>query len=136
MDKKQLHIAAGIILNADCSEIYITQRAAKAHKGGYWEFAGGKVEQGETAEQAVIRELEEEVGIVATRLEAFISLAHDYPDKALRFDFYLVKAFDGEPFGKEGQPGRWAKIAQLDDYPFPEANDAVLEKIRKAFGEV
>ncbi|WP_028023083.1 8-oxo-dGTP diphosphatase MutT [Enterovibrio calviensis] len=134
MEKKQIHIAAGIILSADCSEIYITQRAAKAHQGGFWEFAGGKVEAGETPEQAVTRELDEEVGIVATTLEAFTSLAHDYPDKALQFDFYLVKAFNGEPFGKEGQPGRWVKIAELGNYPFPEANDAVLDKIKKVLG--
>ncbi|OEE57906.1 7,8-dihydro-8-oxoguanine-triphosphatase [Enterovibrio norvegicus FF-33] len=133
MDKKRIHIAAGIILNPDYSQIFITQRPAKAHKGGFWEFAGGQVEHGETAEQAVIRELEEEVGITATVVEAFMSMTHDYPDKALTFDFFLIKAFDGVPYGKEGQPGQWVEILALSGFEFPEANSPVLAKIQEMF---
>ncbi|GAL06486.1 mutator mutT protein [Photobacterium aphoticum] len=96
MDKKQVWISAGIILNAAQDKVFITRRAATAHKGGFWEFAGGKVESGETAEQAVIRELHEEVGIEATALEHFMALEHDYPEKALKFDFFLITAFTGE----------------------------------------
>lgn len=129
MEKKQVWISAGIILNPAQDKVFITQRAAKAHKGGFWEFAGGKVECGETAEQAVIRELYEEVGIVATALEHFIGITHDYSEKALMLDFFLVTAFEGEAFGKEGQPGEWVALSQLRDYAFPEANDAVLEKL-------
>lgn len=88
MEKKQVWISAGIILNTQQDEVFITRRAAKAHQGGFWEFAGGKVESGETAEQAVIRELDEEVGIHATELEHFIALEHDYPEKSLKFDFF------------------------------------------------
>ncbi|MGF1680689.1 8-oxo-dGTP diphosphatase MutT [Photobacterium minamisatsumaniensis] len=129
MEKKQIWISAGIILNAEQDQVFITQRAAKAHKGGFWEFAGGKVEAGETAEQAVIRELQEEVGIHATALEHFMALEHDYPEKALKFDFYLVKAFEGEAFGKEGQPGEWVALSALSEYAFPEANNVVLQKL-------
>lgn len=134
MEKKRIHIAAGIILNNNADKIFITQRPAKAHKGGFWEFAGGKVEEGESAQDAVCRELEEEVGITATGIEPFISLVHDYPDKALAFDFFLVKAFDGEPYGKEGQVGKWVAVSELGGYTFPEANDPVLEKIREVLG--
>ncbi|WP_407331446.1 8-oxo-dGTP diphosphatase MutT [Enterovibrio sp. 27052020O] len=134
MDKKRIHIAVGIILNPDRSQIFITQRPAKAHKGGFWEFAGGQVEHGETAEQAVIRELEEEVGIAATDIEAFMSMTHDYPDKALTFDFFLIKAFDGVPYGKEGQPGQWVAISALPNFTFPEANEPVLAKIVDVLG--
>ncbi|MGF1758451.1 8-oxo-dGTP diphosphatase MutT [Photobacterium sagamiensis] len=129
MDKKRIWISAGIILNPDHDQVFITRRAAKAHQGGFWEFAGGKVEAGETAEQAVVRELFEEVGINATELEHFIALEHDFPDKALKFDFYLVKAFNGEAYGKEGQPGEWVKLTDLTRYAFPDANDAVLAKL-------
>ncbi|MGR5152715.1 8-oxo-dGTP diphosphatase MutT [Photobacterium swingsii] len=131
MDKKQLWISAGIILNAQQDKVFITQRAAKAHKGGFWEFAGGKVELNETAEQAVIRELHEEVGIDVTELEHFLSLAHDYPEKSLKFDFYLVTAFTGEAYGKEGQPGKWVSIEALAPSDFPEANGAVLDKLQQ-----
>ncbi|MGR5148635.1 8-oxo-dGTP diphosphatase MutT [Photobacterium alginatilyticum] len=129
MEKKQVWISAGIILNAQQDEVFITRRAAKAHKGGFWEFAGGKVERGETAEQAVIRELDEEVGIRATELEHFMALEHDYPEKSLKFDFFLIKAFEGEAYGKEGQPGEWVKLTCLRDYAFPEANEVVLDKL-------
>ncbi|KLV06226.1 7,8-dihydro-8-oxoguanine-triphosphatase [Photobacterium aquae] len=128
-NKKQVWISAGIIFNVTQDKVFITRRAASAHKGGFWEFAGGKVEQDETAEQAVIRELHEEVGIEATELEHFMALEHDYPDKALKFDFFLVKAFEGEAFGKEGQPGEWVALERLHEYAFPEANDVVLEKL-------
>ncbi|KXF80083.1 8-oxo-dGTP diphosphatase MutT [Enterovibrio coralii] len=130
-DVKRIHIAAGIILNPTKDEIYITQRAAKAHKGGFWEFAGGQVEAGETAEAAVVRELDEEVGIAAKTVEHFISFSHDYPEKSLTFDFFLVSAFEGEPFGKEGQPGRWVGIDTLGEYEFPEANAPVLVKLKE-----
>ncbi|MHA6604413.1 8-oxo-dGTP diphosphatase MutT [Photobacterium damselae] len=128
-DKKRVWIAAGIILNPTGDKIFITRRAANAHQGGFWEFAGGKVEANETAEQAVIRELQEEVGITATHIEPFIALEHDYPDKALTFDFFVIRQFSGEAFGKEGQSGQWVAISELKDYPFPTANDVVLEKI-------
>lgn len=126
---KRTHIAAGIILNQDQDQIYITRRAAKAHQGGFWEFPGGKVEKGESAKQAVVRELEEEVGIQATTIYRYLSLNHDYPDKTLTFDFFIVSGFDGEPYGKEGQPGEWVNITGLAEYPFPEANEAVLKKL-------
>ncbi|MBV1840248.1 8-oxo-dGTP diphosphatase MutT [Photobacterium ganghwense] len=129
MDKKRVWISAGIILNDSKDSVFITRRPAKAHKGGFWEFAGGKVEQGETAGQAVIRELHEEVGIEATALEHFMALEHDYPEKALKFDFFLVTAFEGEAFGKEGQPGEWVALSNLRDYTFPEANEVVLDKL-------
>lgn len=129
MDKKRVWISAGIILNSSHEKVFITQRAAKAHQGGLWEFAGGKVELGETAEQAVIRELDEEVGIQATEVEHLMKLEHDYPDKALEFDFFLIRSFNGEPFGKEGQPGQWVRVEELVDYPFPAANVPVLERL-------
>lgn len=134
MPKKRIWIAAGIILNPAQDQIFITRRHANAHQGGLWEFAGGKVETNETAEQAVIRELNEEVGIQVTALAPLISLAHDYPDKALQFDFFAITAFTGEARGNEGQAGLWVAINELNLYPFPEANAAVLAKIVEVYG--
>ncbi|PSU69552.1 8-oxo-dGTP diphosphatase MutT [Photobacterium phosphoreum] len=134
MTKKRIWIAAGIILSPAQDRIFITRRHTNAHQGGLWEFAGGKVETNETAEQAVIRELDEEVGIQVTALAPLISLAHDYPDKALQFDFFAITAFTGEARGNEGQAGLWVAINELEHYPFPEANAAVLAKIVEVYG--
>ncbi|MGV2987348.1 8-oxo-dGTP diphosphatase MutT [Vibrio sp. E150_011] len=126
---KRLHIVAGIIFNTDKSEVYITKRPDKAHQGGFWEFPGGKVESSESAEAAIKRELFEEIDIQVTEIALFEHLLHDYADKSLAFDFFEINAFNREPFGKEGQQGRWVEIATLNDYAFPDANIPILNKV-------
>lgn len=129
---KRLHIAAAVILNAEKDQVFITKRADKAHKGGLWEFPGGKVEAGETAEQAIVRELFEEVDIRVTELSHLQALQHDYPEKSLNFDFFTVTAFDNQPYGKEGQRGEWVAISELHHYDFPEANIPVLNRVQES----
>ncbi|NMU53465.1 NUDIX domain-containing protein, partial [Vibrio parahaemolyticus] len=68
---KRIHIVAAIIFNQDKSKIFITKRPDDKHKGGFWEFPGGKVESGESIEHALARELEEEVGIEVTEQALF-----------------------------------------------------------------
>jgi len=126
---KRLHIVAAIIFNAEKDKIFITKRAKEAHQGGLWEFPGGKVENNESAQQGLIRELYEEVGIVVTELSLFEHLNYDYPDKSLEFDFFTVTQFQHEPFGKEGQLGEWVKVKSLVDYEFPKANVPIVSKI-------
>lgn len=130
---KRIHIVAGIIFNSDKSQIFITKRPSDKHKGGFWEFPGGKVEVGESIEQALIRELHEEIGIESTQLAPYVHLEYDYPDKSLKFDFMTVTEFDHQPYGKEGQEGRWIDVAELVNYTFPEANVPVLEQVLKEF---
>ncbi|MBD1576873.1 8-oxo-dGTP diphosphatase MutT [Vibrio sp. S11_S32] len=130
----RLHIVAAIIFNQQQDQIFITKRPAKLHKGGYWEFPGGKVESGETAGQGLIRELYEEIDIEVTALSLFEHLDHDYPEKKLTFDFFSVTAFSGKPYGKEGQEGKWVKIEDLVDYQFPEANQPIVEKLLATLG--
>ncbi|MDC5807649.1 8-oxo-dGTP diphosphatase MutT [Vibrio europaeus] len=130
---KRIHIVAGIIFNQDKSQVFITKRPDDKHKGGFWEFPGGKVEQGETIEQAMVRELEEEIGITTTEQALFEHLEFDYPDKSLKFDFMTVTQFEGQPYGKEGQQGEWTAIADLSNYAFPEANVPILERVIKEF---
>ncbi|WP_394248901.1 8-oxo-dGTP diphosphatase MutT [Vibrio profundi] len=130
---KRIHIVAGIIFNSDKSQVFITKRPDHLHKGGFWEFPGGKVELGETVEQAMIRELDEEIGISVTEQNVFENLKHDYPDKSLEFDFMLVTAFGSEPYGKEGQDGLWVPVSDLVDYTFPEANRPIVERVIKEF---
>jgi len=130
---KRIHIVAAVIFNQDKSKIFITKRPDDKHKGGYWEFPGGKVELGESVEHAMVRELEEEIGIQVTQQSLFEHLEYDYPDKSLKFDFILVTDFDGEPYGREGQQGMWVSIEQLKAFEFPEANVPILQRVIKEF---
>ncbi|EOX4904753.1 8-oxo-dGTP diphosphatase MutT [Vibrio alginolyticus] len=130
---KRIHIVAAIIFNQDKSKIFITKRPDDKHKGGFWEFPGGKVESGESIEHALARELEEEVGIEVTEQALFEHLEYDYPDKSLKFDFITVSKFSNEPYGREGQEGSWVEIRELGNYAFPEANVPILERVVKEF---
>ena len=125
---KILQISVGIIRNAE-GEIYITQRAADAHMAHKWEFPGGKIEAQESPEQAVIRELQEEVGITATSLHQFDKLEYQFPDRHITLWFWLVDGWEGEPWDKEGQPGRWVAQRDLVAGEFPPANAPVIEKL-------
>lgn len=130
---KRIHIVAAIIFNQDKSQIFITKRPDDKHKGGFWEFPGGKVEPDESVEQAMIRELDEEIGIRVTEQTLFEHLEFDYPDKSLKFDFILVTAFENEPYGKEGQEGLWVDVGNLPEYAFPEANVPILDRVVQEF---
>ncbi|AHM75745.1 8-oxo-dGTP diphosphatase MutT [Yersinia hibernica] len=123
---KHLHIAVGIIRNSQ-QEIFITQRAADSHMAGFWEFPGGKVEQGETAEIALKRELLEETGIAVKEAVLLKVLEHTFTDRIVTLSFYMVETWDGEPFGREGQPMRWVSQSNLVAEEFPPANKSIIE---------
>ena len=125
---KKLQIAVGIIRNPQ-GEIFITQRAADAHMANKLEFPGGKIESDETPEQALIRELQEEVGITVTTSSLFDKLEYQFPDRHITLWFFLVESWQGEPWGKEGQPGRWIAQQDLAVDEFPPANAPIIEKL-------
>ena len=131
---KNIRIAAGIIRNS-AGDIFITQRAADGHMAGKSEFPGGKIETGETPEQALVRELQEEVGITATRYELFQTLEHTFDDRHIAFWFFMVEDWEGTPWGKEGQAGRWVAQAALDSDAFPPANAPVIARLLASAGQ-
>lgn len=124
-----IHVAAAVIVNAR-GEVLISRRHAQAHQGGLWEFPGGKVEAGETALQALRRELHEELGIDLRSARPLIRIPHDYPDKSVLLDVWQVTAFDGEAHGREGQPVQWVPPRRLRDFAFPAANQPIIAAAR------
>ena len=124
---KRVYVAAGIVLKGD--EVLICRRPEHLHQGGKWEFPGGKVESGETANQALIRELKEEVNIDAQPTDIFETISFDYPDKQVLLEFILVPSFTGSAEGLEGQEVKWVKKSALVDYEFPAANQVIVKKL-------
>ncbi|WP_027853266.1 Nudix family hydrolase [Marinobacterium litorale] len=123
--RKRVHVAAAVIRNPQ-GRILIAKRADHQHQGGLWEFPGGKVEPEEPVEQALSRELEEELGIAVRQARPLIRIAHDYSDKSVLLDVWLVSGFAGEARGCEGQPIEWVVPSDLDRYPFPAANHPII----------
>ena len=126
---KVLDVAVAVVFNR-AGEVLIAQRPGHVHLGGLWEFPGGKVEANEGVDQALRRELLEEVGVDAAPSAPLISLRHDYPDRSVRLHVRIVRSFRGEARGLEGQPVRWVPLSELDRYPFPEANLAIIHALK------
>jgi len=122
---KSLQIAVGVVKNAD-GKILIALRDLALHQGGLWEFPGGKIEAGETSEQALIRELKEEVDITVITATPLITVNHQYPDLAVRLQVFLVENFSGIAKSAEGQPIQWIKPCELANYTFPAANRPII----------
>lgn len=122
-----VHVAVAVIINQD-DEFLITKRSADQHQGNKWEFPGGKVENNETSQEALYREIREELGIEIQSALHITDIIHDYADdnKKVQLDVYQVKSWLGEPQGLEGQPIRWVKRSDLSRYEFPKANDEIL----------
>lgn len=126
-----LVVAVGVIQNHR-QEIFLCRRHTKQHQGDKWEFPGGKVEADESVPDALARELAEEVGIEVHSSQPFLCLEHDYGDKKVCLDIYLVSNFSGQAHGREGQVSRWVPISELHHYDFPAANGPIVEKLQKA----
>jgi len=125
---KEIHVAAAVILD-NRGRLFLAKRHAEAHQGGLWEFPGGKLESGESAEQALSRELYEELGIEIAAAVPFISIPFSYPDKSILLDVFTVNEFSGAPFGKEGQETAWVELNAVSSLAFPEANLPIVQKI-------
>ncbi len=126
---ERTHVAVGVILN-EAGEVLITRRAAQSHQGGLWEFPGGKLESGESVQEALARELDEELGIQVQQTEPLIRISHDYTDKHVLLDVWNVTAYQGTAQGREGQPLCWLAPNKLDARVFPQANLPVIKALQ------
>ena len=97
-----VHVAVGVIFNSQQNQILIAKRPEHLHQGGLWEFPGGKVSAGERVDQALKRELFEELGITVIEAQPLMAVQHDYSDKQVFLDIWTVTQFTGNAQGAEG----------------------------------
>ena len=126
---KRLEVAAGILRDAT-GRILITERLGGGPFHGMWEFPGGKIASNESAEQALARELGEELGIELQDSAHFMHLEHDYPDRSVSIDFYLVRSWKNDPEGLEGQQLRWVEAGALADQNLLPADVPVIAALQ------
>jgi len=126
---QQIHVAVGV-LNDASGRILIAKRSATAHQGDLWEFPGGKLEPGESVQQALARELHEELDIRCDGFAPVIKIQHDYGDQRVLLDVHRVLNFTGRAIGKEGQPLRWVPASELNQYQFPAANYPIVNALQ------
>lgn len=128
---KILHVVACALIDAD-GRILLAERPKGRSMAGLWEFPGGKIEDGETPEGALIRELNEELAIDTSEncLAPFTFASHSYEDFHLLMPLYLCRKWKGHIIGKENQKLKWVKPNQLSDYPMPPADIPLIAMLR------
>lgn len=122
---RSIHVVAAAITDAR-GRLLLAQRTDGRDLAGLWEFPGGKCEPGESPEQALVRELQEELGITVRVGAALISVPQLYPDKRLLLDVRRVTAWHGVPRGLEGQALAWVAPEKLGRYRMPPADQPVV----------
>jgi 8-oxo-dGTP diphosphatase len=123
-----VEVAAAVLLRPD-GEFLLTQRPSRTVYAGYWEFPGGKVESGETAQQALSRELREELGIDIGRPYPWLTQHYIYPHADVRLEFFRVREWRGEARGIEGQNLTWCRPDAIAVEPLLPANGPVLRAL-------
>ena len=123
------NVAAGILCDAD-GRVLIAERVGSGPFKGLWEFPGGKIGDGETATEALSRELAEELGIEITTWASFMNLRHEYDDRIVTIEFFIVSCWNSDPVGREGQALRWVPRNQLDAGELLPADVPVIEALK------
>ena len=125
-------VVAALIWNGD--KFMICQRPSHKARGLLWEFVGGKVELGETKEQALIRECEEELDILLSVGDVFADVIHEYPDITVHLTLFNATISEGEPQKLEHNDIRWIMPCEIPNYEFCPADEEILKKIIEVRG--
>lgn len=129
--KRLLFVVAVALIDAD-NRVLISQRPHGKQLAGLWEFPGGKLDPGETPEQALVRECREELGIEVceTCLAPLTFASHTYEDFHLLMPLYICRNWEGEISPQEGQQIAWVRANRLQHYPMPPADVPLLPALR------
>ena len=135
IDHKNLKIVVSIALINNENEILLSKRPEKKHLSGFWEFPGGKVEEGETPEKALIREVKEELNIdINKKCIAPLSFSEfNYNNFQLLLLLYICRRWDGVPMSMENNKLEWVKPNMLRNYKMPPADDALIYCLQDLF---
>ena len=135
IDHKNLKIVVSIALINNENEILLSKRPKKKHLSGFWEFPGGKVEEGETPEKALIREVKEELNIdINNKCIAPLSFSEfDYNNFQLLLLLYICRRWDGVPMSMENNKLEWVKPNMLRNYKMPPADDSLIYCLQDLF---
>lgn len=125
-------VVAALLWDGD--RFMICQRPAHKARGLLWEFVGGKVEPGETPEEALIRECREELAVTVAVGDVFMQVIHTYPDITVRLTLFHAVIADGEPQKLEHNDIRWITPEQISQFDFCPADEEILERIVKTYG--
>jgi 8-oxo-dGTP diphosphatase len=132
---KLLLVVAAALIDAD-HRVLIAQRPKDKHLGGLWEFPGGKLGLDERPEQALIRELHEELGVTIKEacLAPLTFASHAYDDFHLLMPLYICRRWDGFVSPREGQALKWVRPGKLRDYPMPPADAPLIPPLLDLLG--
>ena len=127
MEKQITEVVAALIWRGD--QFMICQRPAHKARGLLWEFVGGKVEPGETKEQALIRECKEELNVLLSVGDVFMDVIHKYPDLTVHLTLFNATIAEGEPQRLEHNDIQWITPSEISSYEFCPADEEILAKI-------
>ena len=126
-----VEVVAALIWDND--KFMICQRPAHKARGLLWEFVGGKVEQGETKEQALIRECREELAVMLAVDDVFMDVVHEYPDLTVHLTLFNANIAEGEPQKLEHNDIKWITPSEIPNYDFCPADKEILSKICEVY---
>lgn len=127
-----LQVAVGVVVDASRRVLVAKRPSGKAH-AGKWEFPGGKIEAGESPQQALMREFAEECDLTLVSTAHLCDVVWEYPGNVVCLRTYLCTEFSGRVFGREGQVVEWVPLEALSALSFPEANIEILRALEHRF---
>ena len=132
MERPVTEVVAALIWRGD--RFLACQRPAHKARGLLWEFVGGKVEPGETKEEALIRECREELDIGLSVGPMFMEVLHEYPDLTVNLTLFESTIAEGEPKKLEHNALKWITVEEIDGLPFCPADEGILARIKTVYG--